>query len=122
MGNVASVPAGQYGREALESLGIWAQIAPHVAQVENVAMARALVASGDAPLGIVYASDAAPVDQSAQDVTIVARFDARLHSPIVYPAALTSPENPQAAAFLEYLTSPAARATFTANGFAPSPQ
>jgi molybdate transport system substrate-binding protein len=119
MGNVTSVPAGQYGREALESLGIWAQIAPHVAQVENVAMARALVASGDAPLGIVYASDAAFVDQSAQDVTVVARFDARLHSPIAYPAALTASANPQAAAFLEHLSTPAARAIFIAHGFAP---
>lgn len=122
MGNVLSVPAGQYGREAMESLGLWAGIAPHIAQVENVAMARALVASGDAPLGIVYASDAAPLATSAQDVTVIARFDTRLHSPIAYPAALTASANSQAVAFLDHLSTPAARAIFAAHGFAPPPQ
>ncbi|MFN3607208.1 MAG: molybdate ABC transporter substrate-binding protein, partial [Cypionkella sp.] len=102
----------------LESLGIWNSLAPHVAGVQNVRMALALVASGDARYGIVYASDAV----ADARVTVAARFDAALHSPIIYPAAaISSAQNPHAGAFLDHLSSPAARAIFAQHGFAPLP-
>jgi molybdate transport system substrate-binding protein len=119
MGHWASVPAGQYGRQALESLGIWNSLAPHVAGVQNVRMALALVASGDARYGIVYASDAV----ADARVTVVAQFDAALHSPIIYPAAVVvrPVQTPHAGAFLDHISSPAARAIFAQHGFAPLP-
>lgn len=114
MAMVESVPAGQYGKAALEQLGIWAAVQGSVAQAENVRAALALVAAGEAPYGIVYATDATEQD----NVTIVGTFPADSHPPIVYPAALLSnAADPADRAFFEALSTDSARATFRTYGF-----
>lgn len=115
MALVTSVPAGQYGMEALVSLGLWDKVQDQVVQSDNVRTALRLVELGEAPLGIVYASDAI----AAPDVTVVGTFPETAHSPILYPAALTLDAEPKAAAFLDHLDSPEAEAVFRANGFRP---
>ena len=117
MAFVASVPAGQYGKAALESLGLWQGVTPSVVQSENVRAALALVTSGEASLGIVYASDAV----AEPTVTVLGTFPADSHPDIRYPAALTVDADPAALAFLDHLTSPDAQATFAAQGFLPPP-
>jgi molybdate transport system substrate-binding protein len=115
MAMVGAVPAGQYGREALTSLGLWDSVKDALAQSENVRVALQLVALGEAPLGIVYASD---VMADATTVSVVATFPAESHSPIIYPAAvIAAGGKPQARMFVDYLTSPAARVVFEAQGF-----
>lgn len=115
MALVESVPAGVYGKAALESLGLWDDVEAQVAQADNVRAALAFVASGEAPYGIVYATDAAAQD----NVTIVGTFSADTHPPIVYPAAgLTGRDFPTEAKFLDYLRGPDARAAFERQGFA----
>lgn len=114
MAMVDAVPAGQYGKEALESLGLWPTVQGSVAQSENVRAALALVASGEAPYGIVYGSDAVAED----NVTVVGTFPPDSHKPIVYPAALlTGGSDAADKAFFEALSSAAADATFAAQGF-----
>lgn len=114
MAMVDAVPAGQYGKEALENLGAWAAVEGSVAQSENVRAALALVALGEAPYGIVYASDAL----AEPGVTVVGTFPDDSHVPIVYPAALLSGAADAAdQAFLQALSDAAADATFTAQGF-----
>ena len=114
MANVDAVPAGRYGKAALESLGVWDARRRPVAQAENVRAALALVATGEAPLGIVYATDAA----ADPAVRIVGTFPEDTHPPIVYPAAATAEAaSPDAAAFLAFLQTGAARAIFEAEGF-----
>lgn len=114
MALVDAVPAGIYGKAALESLGLWATVAPQVAQADNVRAALALVATGAAPLGVVYASDAV----AEPNVHVVATFPEDSHPPIVYPVAAVADHDSEATrAFLAYLQSPAARATFEAQGF-----
>jgi len=116
MALVDSVPAGQYGKAALTSLGLWEALEPHVAQVDNVRAALALVATGEAPFGIVYATDAA----AEPKVHIVATFPTDSHPAITYPAALLkeAPAPAAAQALLDYLGSPEAAAIFAAQGFA----
>lgn len=115
MALVDSVPAGQYGKAALESLGVWPAVEPLVAQSDNVRAALALVSTGEAPLGIVYASDAAADD----NVAVVGTFPADSHPAIVYPAALlTGAADAADRAFFEALSSDAADARFAAEGFA----
>jgi molybdate transport system substrate-binding protein len=114
MALVDSVPAGIYGKAALTSLGLWDSVAPLVAQADNVRAALAFVARNEAPYGIVYATDAAVQDT----VTIVGTFPAGTHDPITYPAAITAQAtSPQARAFLDYLSSDAARAIWQRYGF-----
>lgn len=114
MGNVDSVPAGKYGKAALESLGVWSSVADRVAQAENVRMALTLVSRGEAPLGIVYKTDAA----SDPNVRIVGAFPDGTHPPIIYPMALLAGStNPDAQAFVDYLKSPAAGPFFEKQGF-----
>ena len=118
MAFVDSVPAGIYGRKALSSLGQWDAVTPQVAQTENVRAALALVASGEAPLGIVYGSDALAAQGAGEDVSVLGTFPESSHSPITYPAALVAGrDNPAAAQFLDHLSSPEARAVFKAQGF-----
>src|SRR6056297_1311874 len=106
MALVDAVPAGIYGKAALESLGLWEDVAPRVAQTDNVRAALALVALGEAPYGIVYATDARAED----GVTVVGRFPADAHPPIVYPAAgIAGRTGPAASALLSYLRGAAAR-------------
>jgi molybdate transport system substrate-binding protein len=115
MALVDAVPAGQYGKAALVSLGVWDAVAPAVAQADNVRAALALVATGEAPYGIVYASDAAADDT----VTIVGTFPADSHPPIRYPGALlTGAADAADRAFFEVLTSGGADAAFAGQGFA----
>lgn len=109
-----AVPAGIYGKAALETLGLWEGVASHVAQTDNVRAALSLVSLGAAPLGIVYATDAA----ADAKVSIRAVFPKDAHPPIIYPAALTSgAKTPQAQAFLDYLSSTAADNVFRQLGF-----
>jgi molybdate transport system substrate-binding protein len=111
----AHVPAGKYTRAALEKLGVWDSVAGKLAPVENVRVALALVARGEAPLGTVYATDAA----AEPKVRVVAAFPDGLHAPIVYPAALMPNASATAAEFLDLLSSPAARLVFQKHGFTP---
>jgi molybdate transport system substrate-binding protein len=114
MANVDSVPAGKYGKEALTSLDVWDGVAGNVAQAENVRAALALVSTGEAPLGIVYQTDA----KSDPAVTVIGTFPEDSHAPIVYPAAETAEaKGADAGAFLGYLKGPKARALFEAEGF-----
>lgn len=114
MGNVEAVPAGKYGRAALERLGAWEGVKDRVAQAESVRAALLLVSRGEAPLGVVYRTDAA----ADPAVRIVGSFPENAHPPIVYPVAITTESrNPDAAAFLAYLRGPAARAAFERQGF-----
>jgi molybdate transport system substrate-binding protein len=108
-----SVPAGLYGKAALTKLGVWDRVAGKVAAAENVRAALALVARGEAPLGIVYKTDAA----IEPGVKIVGSFPSGTHEPIVYPLALTRSARPAAAPFADYLRGPAARALFETYGF-----
>lgn len=114
MANVDSVPAGKYGKAALEKLGVWASVSGKVAQAENVRAALLLVSRGEAPAGIVYQTDAA----SDPSVTIIGTFPADSHPPIIYPIALTAnADHPDAAAFLAFLKSAKAKPFFEAQGF-----
>ena len=114
MANVDAVPVGKYGKAALEKLGVWNDVKDHLAQAENVRAALLLVARGEAPLGIVYSTDAA----AEPNVRIVASFPEDSHPPIIYPAALTKDsKNADAKAFLDFLRSAKARTAFEKQGF-----
>lgn len=114
MANPDSVPAGKYGKAALEQLGIWSSVERQVARAENVRAALALVSRGEAPFGIVYATDA----YADKGVRIVDTFPATSHPPIVYPAAvIATSKSPAAKALLDYLRSAAARSTWEKYGF-----
>ena len=114
MADTDSVPAGKYGKAALEKLGAWNGVRAAVAPAENVRAALLFVARREAPVGIVYATDAA-ADPS---VKVVGVFPEDTHPPIVYPAALTADsKNPNAARLLDFLASPAAKPTFEKEGF-----
>ena len=111
--DVRAVPAGKYAKAALEKLGGWAAAAPKLASVENVRAALALVGRGEAPLGIVYETDA-KVDPN---VKIVGRFPDGSHPAIVYPVALTANAKPEAAKYLAFLRSATALVFFERYGF-----
>jgi molybdate transport system substrate-binding protein len=114
VGDVKSVPAGKYAKAALENLGLWANVEPNLVMQENVRSALALVARGEAKLGIVYGSDAV-VESKVQ---VIANFPDASHAPIVYPAALIAAStNPDAQPFLTFLFSREAQLIFKANGF-----
>jgi molybdate transport system substrate-binding protein len=114
MALVEAVPAGVYAKAALTSLGLWDDIEPLVAQSDNVRAALAFVAQDEAPLGIVYATDAAVED----NVTVIGTFPEGSHDPIVYPAAVAArSESAVAGAFLDFLTSDTARAIWQEHGF-----
>lgn len=114
MGDPDHVPAGMYGRAALETLDVWSGVAARIIRADNVRVALALVSRGEAPLGIVYRSDAV----ADPGVRVVDAFPAASHPPIVYPAALTAESrHPAAAEFLRFLRSPAAASLFERYGF-----
>ncbi len=114
MANVESVPAGKYGKAALEKLGVWPSVAAKVAQADDVRAALLLVSRGEAPLGIVYATDAA----ADPTVRIVDSFPLTAHPAIIYPGAvLAESKNPNAEAFLAYLRSAKAKPLFEKQGF-----
>lgn len=114
MANVDSVPAGKYGKAALERLGGWDKVKGRVAQADNVRAALLLVSRGEAPLGIVYATDAA----ADPKVRVLATFPEDSHPPILYPVAVTrAATHPGAQGFLTYLRGAAPRAAFEKEGF-----
>nr|WP_325252187.1 molybdate ABC transporter substrate-binding protein [Amylibacter sp.] len=114
MALVDAVPAGIYGKAALTRLGLWDGVADKVAQGDNVRAALAFVATGEAPFGIVYATDAA----AEQRVSVIGTFPADSHPPIIYPAAgIKDSTNPLTESFLTFLRSPAAQAAFEQQGF-----
>jgi len=116
-GDPDSVPVGKYAQSALMNLGVWREAADHLVRAENVRAAMAFVARGEAPLGIVYTTDAL-IDPK---VRIVDTFPSDSHLPITYPAALTRIAHPDAKEFMDYLSSPASRAAFKKYGFAVLP-
>jgi len=114
MANVDAVPAGKYGKAALEKLGVWASVEGKVAQAENVRAALALVSTGEAPLGIVYKTDAA----ADPKVKIVGTFPADSHAPIIYPVAQTAgSKDDDTPAFLKCLQTAKAKELFEKQGF-----
>ena len=114
MADPASVPAGRYGKAALTALGVLDKVASKVVQAENVRVALEYVARGEAPFGIVYATDA-----KVAPVKVVGTFPESSHPPIVYPVALTKNAAPAAKAFLTFLQGREARAIFVKAGFSP---
>ena len=113
----ASVPAGKYAKASLTALGVWDSVAGHLAQAENVRVALTYVAHGDAPLGIVYATDA----RADKGVRVVGTFPDNTHPAIVYPMALIKDARPEAKAFLDYLRTKNAQAIFARYGFVVTP-
>lgn len=114
MADPDAVPAGRYGRQALTRLGAWPSVAGRIARAENVRAALALVARGEAPLGVVYATDA----RAERGVRVIGVFPASTHAPITYPVAvLAKARHPQAEAFRRYLISGEAKAIFRRYGF-----
>lgn len=115
-GLVQAVPAGIYARQALTSLGLWAGLAPQIVQTDNVRAALRLVALGEVPFGIVYASDV----RAEPRVQVLHRFDPAHHDPIVYPTAIVAgADAPAARAIWDHIQSPEAGEVFQRNGFAP---
>ncbi|WP_340265918.1 molybdate ABC transporter substrate-binding protein [Sphingobium mellinum] len=114
MADPDSVPAGKYGKAALDALGVWPAVAGRVAAAENVRAALALVERRQAPYGIVYATDA----RASPAVRIVGIFPASSHPPITYPLALLNQSHhPEAEGFRRFLLSPPAKAIFRRYGF-----
>ena len=114
-GNTESVPAGRYAKAALVSLGVYDSVESRLVLAENVRAALAFVARGEAPLGIVYATDA----KAEPRVRVVDVFPEDSHPPVRYPAALTTTASPAASDFLRFLRSAEAAAVFAAAGFTP---
>ena len=112
-GEVNSVPVGKYAKGALEKLGLWASVEKKFAMTDNVRAALALVARGEAVLGIVYETDA----KVEKNVKIIGAFPADSHPAIVYPVAATANAKPEAAAYLAFLRSGIAKAVFEQYGF-----
>lgn len=114
MANPDSVPAGKYGKSALDKLGVWAGVEKQVARAENVRAALALVSRGEAPFGIVYKTDAL----ADKGVKVVATFPPDSYPPIIYPAAvLTASKSTAASPLLDYLRSAPARSVWEKYGF-----
>jgi molybdate transport system substrate-binding protein len=114
MADPSAVPAGKYGKAALEALGVWSSVSSKIAPAQDVRATLLLVSRGEAPLGIVYQTDAA-ADKS---VKIVGTFPEETHPPIIYPIAVTmASTNPDAAAYLGFLKSPSAKPAFEKQGF-----
>jgi molybdate transport system substrate-binding protein len=110
----SGVPAGRYAKAALEALGVWSSVADRLAPAENVRATLALVSRGEAPLGIVYQTDA----NSDKGVQIVGTFPASTHPPIIYPiAVIGASTNPGAPGYVAFLKSPTARPIFEKQGF-----
>jgi molybdate transport system substrate-binding protein len=115
MADPDSVPAGKYGKAALETLEVWSSVAERIARAENVRAALNFVSRGEAPLGIVYRTDAA----ADRKVRIVGAFPASSHPPIIYPAGmLVEGKSPAAEKYFQFIKSSEAQAIFRKHGFA----
>lgn len=113
MADPQRVPAGQYAKESLTSLGLWDAVAPRVAATDDVRAALSLVERGEAPFGVVYSTDAA----IGAGVEVVATFPADSYAPISYPFAMLTTGNPDAQAALDFLLSDTAMGIFAGHGF-----
>jgi molybdate transport system substrate-binding protein len=114
MGDPEHVPAGMYGKKALENLGVWEQVKDRLAPMKDVRAALVLVERAEAPVGLVYATDAA----ISKKVRVVGTFPASSHPPIVYPVAVVAGGQVEAAKrFIDFLRSPESRAVFKKYGF-----
>jgi molybdate transport system substrate-binding protein len=117
VGETASVPAGIYAKSAFTNLGLWDAVKDHLAQGENVRAALAFVARGEAPLGVVYGTDA----KAEPKVKVIATFPESSHAPIVYPAAVVraSKQGRAAQGFLKFLAGRDGQAILRRHGFGP---
>lgn len=113
VGDPDSVPAGRYAKAALTSLGLWSVAEPRLVRADNVRVALLYVARGEAPLGIVYETDAIAEPR----VRIVDRFPESSHRPIRYPVAVVANARPAAKSFLAFLSGPEAQSIFANTGF-----
>jgi molybdate transport system substrate-binding protein len=114
-GDPAAVPVGRYAEAALTKLGVWKEVENRIVRADSVRAALTFVDRGEAPLGIVYETDAL-IDKNVRVVDV---FPADSHPPIVYPVALTRVAQPAAAKFVAFIASPAAVQTFKSYGFMP---
>ena len=113
-GDPAHVPVGLYARQALTKLGLWERAAPRLAPTDDVRGALLLVERGEAPAGIVYATDAA----ASSKVRVAGTFPSESHEPIVYPFAVVKVGDTEAArGLLAFLKGLDARAVFAKRGF-----
>ncbi|MDX5594837.1 molybdate ABC transporter substrate-binding protein [Pseudovibrio sp. SPO723] len=108
-----NVPAGRYGKQALESLGLWEVVQEHLAPMEHVRVTLAAVARGEVPLGLVYATDA----KIEERVAVVSKIPKDSHAPVAISGALTQGASDPARAFFSFLQSPEGRAVFARHGF-----
>ncbi|MCO6186898.1 molybdate ABC transporter substrate-binding protein [Rhizobium sp. L1K21] len=119
VGATESVPAGRYAKAALVSLGLWDSVKDHLAEAENVRAALALVSRGEAPLGIVYSTDA-KVDAG---VKVLSEFPQTSYPPIIYPAAVVKSSTAEdAGAFISYMQGAEAQKRFAEAGFTAAPE
>jgi molybdate transport system substrate-binding protein len=113
-GDPAHVPVGIYAEQALKKLGLWDKVAPRLAATEDVRAALLLVERGEAPVGIVYGTDAAV----SKAVMVAGTFPANSHDPVSYPfAVVKSGDTPEVRALMTFLEGPRARAVFVQRGF-----
>jgi len=112
-GDVREVPVGLYAKAALERLGAWAAVEPKMVMAENVRLALGLVARGEAPLGIVYETDA----KIEPAVKVIGVFPDNTHDPIIYPVALTANAKSDAVQYLSFLRTQTAKSIFEKYGF-----
>jgi molybdate transport system substrate-binding protein len=113
MADPDTVPAGRYAKAAFTYFGIWKDLEPHIVRAEDVRVALAWVTRGEAPLGVVYATDA----QVEPRVRVLDTFPAASHPPIVYPISLVAGASAASSRFVSFLESPAGRAVFLKAGF-----
>ncbi len=117
-GDPSNVPAGIYAEAALKSLGLWDRVQPRLARADSVRAALLLVERGEAPAGIVYATDAA----ASPGVAVAGTFPAGSYPPVTYPfAVVRAYDTPAARGFLDFLSGPQARDVFTRAGFGAPP-
>jgi len=116
-GDPDAVPVGRYAREALTKLGVWNAVEPRLVRAENVRSALAFVDRGEAPLGIVYATDAL----ADKKIRVIDVFPDDTHLPITYPIALTTVAKSDAVKFVAYVRGPSGDAAFRKYGFMPLP-
>ncbi len=113
-GDPAHVPVGRYAKAALENLGLWGTVGPRIAGAENVRVALALVERGEAPLGIVYGTDA----KTSPRVAVVGVFPAGSYPPVTYPAAIVAKRDAKSARdFVAFLSSAEGKAILQRFGF-----
>ena len=114
-GDPASVPAGQYAKEVLTSLNLWAEVLEKASLGTNVTEVLNWVAEGSADAGIVYSTDAA----STGKVKVVAEAPEGSVSKVIYPVGIVKASKDEASAkkFIEFLQTDQAKKAFESFGF-----